>query len=191
MNYKGMTKEQKDFCKGTVVGIYNSASRKVHSKRKAMNVCKTAFHSKYGIWPTITTSTIDTILDRAKNEDGIIIVPEATGKGMICTYGRGKNETPALLDHVNSISASQQKLASGTRNLRLNLVIPMALEMMPAAHLPIGNQKAYFEIVEDGNKAIANEIIKTEKIAHIKYKQVAYFVDEDGKEIEYKNNQIQ
>jgi len=186
MNYKGMTRDQKDFCKDVVVGIYNSACRKVHSKRKAANVCRSAFNSKYGAWPTITTSTIDTLLERAKKEDGIVIVPEASGKGMICTYGRGKNETPALLDHVNSISASQQKLASGTRNLRLNLVIPMALEMMPAANLPAGNQKAYFEIVEDGNKAIANEIIKTEKVAQIKYKQVAYYTDENGNEIEVK-----
>ena len=186
MNYKGMTKAQKDFLKGIIIRVYNSACRKVHSKKQMVNVCKAAFHAQYAAWPVITVSTIETLIERARKEDGIIIVPEASGKGMICTYGRGKNETPALIDHVNSISASQQKLASGTRNLRLNLVIPMALEMMPAANLPAGNQKAYFEIVEDGNKAIANEIIKTEKVAQIKYKQVAYYTDENGNEIELK-----
>jgi hypothetical protein len=186
MKYSQMTKTQKDFLKDVVLRIYNSIVRKVHSKKQALNVCKAAYHSKYGVWPTITEGTINTLLQRARKEDGVIIVPEATGKGMVCTYGHGKNETPALIDHVNAISAQQQKQATATRNVRINLVIPFIGEMMPAANILPENQKPYFQIIEDGNKAIANEIIKTERTTQIRYKQVPYYVDENGKEVELK-----
>lgn len=186
MNYKGMSKTQKDFCKDVVLRIYNSIARNVHSKKKAAEVVRAAFHAKYTIWPTITETTINTLLKRARKEDGVVIVPEASGKGMVCTWGRGKNETPALIDHVNAISAQQQRQASATRNVRVNLVIPFIGEMMPASNILPENQKPYFQVIESGNKAIANEIIKTDKVTHVKFKQVAYYTDENGNEIELK-----
>lgn len=186
MKYSKMSKPQKDFLKDVVLRLYNSECRKVHSKKQALSVCRAAYHAKYREWPVITEGTMDTLLARAKKEDGVIIVPEATGKGMICTYGRGRNETPALIDHVNAISAQQQRQATATRNVRINLVIPFIGEMMPAANILPEQQKPYFQIIEDGNKQIANEIMKTEKTTRIKYKQVPYYVDENGNEVELK-----
>jgi hypothetical protein len=188
MNYREMTQEQKDFCKAVVINNYNSTVRKCHTKGNVAKSVSAAFKSRYGIWPQVTASTVQTLLERARVENGMIVVPEPTGKGMICTWGRGKNETPALIDHVESICAAQRKTATRVSNIRNIYFMPFAVEMIPAAKLIPSQQQALMAPIEEANNNIADEIKATQKLAKIKYKtlQIPYYEDEDGNQIEIK-----
>jgi hypothetical protein len=190
MNYKGMKKHEKDFCLDVLCDLYDSKIRKCHPKSKARQVIKSAFRAKFGTWPEVSESVIETLRKRAWDERRIKLMSEPNGKGLVCTMGI-VNADPAIVDHVGSIVAQQNKIGSTIRNLRENGVYPLAVIMLPEANLSERQITETVEPIQQGNIQIARECQKTRQLSEIKIKQIAYITDENGIDHEVSRNQIQ